>query len=416
MEQFEYLEKYKYVTNVCLNLTDACNLACRYCFVEQHPHFMEYDTAKTAVDWLITNLRVSKEKGFRKHNEKINITFFGGEPMIMWDKIIVPLTEYIKTTYPQEIELNMTTNGTLLNEDRIKFLKENDISVLLSIDGAEQTQSYNRPCQNGDNSFDLVVKNIPALLEAFPQTTFRGTIIPDTVDQLFKNYIFAEYMGFKSIYFMPNNREVWDDDHYQILAEQLKLIYDYREVQFQNNCMPIKASFIDDAYTNILKRDIAVFNGIDEQPNIHRDVYRCGLGTGMGAIAYDGSIYGCQEQPSKDDKNIFLIGNIFNGGIDENLHKHLLETYWEKSQNVCMEENVCNNCILKQVCTKFACPSTSWDLFHQFNKISFTHCYWLNMLAEYASQTMNQLVNENNQLFKTYLDNYCNYKDYWKEE
>ena len=40
---FEYKEKYKYPTKICLNLTDNCNLACRYCFVEQHPHYMTYD-------------------------------------------------------------------------------------------------------------------------------------------------------------------------------------------------------------------------------------------------------------------------------------------------------------------------------------------------------------------------------------
>ena len=34
MNNFIYKEEYKYLTNVCLNLTDACNLACRYCFVE----------------------------------------------------------------------------------------------------------------------------------------------------------------------------------------------------------------------------------------------------------------------------------------------------------------------------------------------------------------------------------------------
>jgi len=33
----------------------------------------------------------------------------------------------------------MTTNGTLLNEERINFLKENKFSLLLSIDGAEET-------------------------------------------------------------------------------------------------------------------------------------------------------------------------------------------------------------------------------------------------------------------------------------
>jgi len=56
MKEFEYKEYYKYLTNVMLNVTDDCNLACRYCFVEQHPHYMTLDTAKAAVDWQYNNL------------------------------------------------------------------------------------------------------------------------------------------------------------------------------------------------------------------------------------------------------------------------------------------------------------------------------------------------------------------------
>ena len=31
--EFEYKAHYPYFCNVCLNLTDSCNLACKYCFV-----------------------------------------------------------------------------------------------------------------------------------------------------------------------------------------------------------------------------------------------------------------------------------------------------------------------------------------------------------------------------------------------
>lgn len=33
-KEFEYKEEYGWLANICLNVTDACNLACRYCFVE----------------------------------------------------------------------------------------------------------------------------------------------------------------------------------------------------------------------------------------------------------------------------------------------------------------------------------------------------------------------------------------------
>lgn len=34
MEKFNYNEQWLYMTKACLNITDACNLCCRYCFVE----------------------------------------------------------------------------------------------------------------------------------------------------------------------------------------------------------------------------------------------------------------------------------------------------------------------------------------------------------------------------------------------
>ena len=33
-KKFEYKEEYKYPRTIMLNLTDDCNLACKYCFVE----------------------------------------------------------------------------------------------------------------------------------------------------------------------------------------------------------------------------------------------------------------------------------------------------------------------------------------------------------------------------------------------
>jgi len=39
-----------------LNVTDDCNLQCRYCFVQQQPHYMTLQTAKDIADWLYQNL------------------------------------------------------------------------------------------------------------------------------------------------------------------------------------------------------------------------------------------------------------------------------------------------------------------------------------------------------------------------
>ena len=134
--EFEYKDEYAWLTNICLNVTDACNLACRYCFVEQNPHYMTYEIAEKTVHFILNNLKKKNEKF--KTNERCSITYFGGEPTLMWNEIIVPLTTYIrKNNFP--IDLTITTNGTLLNKERIQFLKDNNIFPLLSIDGNSNT-------------------------------------------------------------------------------------------------------------------------------------------------------------------------------------------------------------------------------------------------------------------------------------
>ena len=83
----------------------------------------------------ISNLETKKKIYPSFKDNTISITFFGGEPTLLWDELIEPLVAYSKDKYPGRVKFGITTNGTLLNEKRIDFLKENNIPPLLSIDG-----------------------------------------------------------------------------------------------------------------------------------------------------------------------------------------------------------------------------------------------------------------------------------------
>ena len=411
---FEYKEEYQWLTNVCLNVTDACNLECRYCFVEQHPHFMSYDVALKAVHFLLENLE-KKNKKFGT-NEKAKITYFGGEPTLMWDEIIVPLTKYIReNNFP--IMLTMTTNGTLLDEERIKFLKDNNIPILLSIDGAPTTQNYNRPCRNKEqNSFDLVVKNILMILEAFPNTTFRGTIYPDTVQYTFENYMFAQYMGFRNVFLIPDERHPWTQEQTKLLKDELDKIYSYIDYCFSaEKRLPINFSLIDDSFQNILRHDIKSMMNQNSKKEVIRRAKRCGMGTGMGAIGYDGSIYGCQEQSSIGKESFFYIGDI-EAGIDKILHSKLLEEYTKPQKQIGKDEERCETCPMRSFCQDLCCPSSVYDIHNNFFTMSEIRCDWYSCLFSNSVLLMKKLVNQNNLLFKKYLNERCNFKKYFDVE
>ena len=411
---FEYKEEYGWLTNICLNVTDACNLACRYCFVEQHPHYMTYEIAEKAVYFILDNLE-KKRIFFNNPNLTASIAYFGGEPTILWNEIIVPLTDWIrKNNFP--IELGMTTNGTLLNEERIKYLYDNQIIPLLSIDGDRATQEYNRPCLNSSqSSFDLIQQNIPILLRYFPDLTFRGTIYSETAKETFNNYLFAIDNGFKNVFFMPDHRHDWTQKEQEELKQEVNKIFSFMDYCFTNGEIPVNFSTINESFERMLKRDLLVLKNNDFQIDLKRDICRCGLGTAMGAIGYDGSIYGCQEQPSKDKKNIFLIGDIFSG-IDKEKHNALLYEYGRQAITHCEDKKLCENCLLRTQCIGFNCPSSSYDLFGNFFISAKINCLWLQWIFQNCLILNNKLVTENNLLFQDFLLNNCNFNKYFKQK
>ena len=398
---FEYKEHYQYFCNVCLNLTDSCNLACKYCFVQQKPHFMTLDTAKKAVDFMVNNFKKAEELGYGQ--KEINLTYFGGEPTLCWDSIIVPLTEYIKNNYKDIFNLNMTTNGTLLNEERINFLKDNNIHLLLSCDGPPEVQDYNRPTRDGGKSSILIEKNIPLILEAFPNTTFRATINQDNCDKLFDSYIYAIQQGFSNAFFCPNCREKWSQENIKKLKKEIHKIFTYMALSYSNDSAVMRFIPIDRAYNNILMRDLEVFNNNPINIEIERNPYRCGLGTGSASIGYDGKIFGCQEQDSRDTNDYFYIGDIFTG-IDVEKHSKILQDYQKKGIMTCEEPQKCENCLLRRICVHDNCPSVAYDIFKDFKIRPNIDCEWHRTLFEDALVVMKMMKEEDNQLFKKYLD------------
>lgn len=391
----------------------ANGLVVHNCFVAQSPHYMTLETAKAAVDYLINNLRIKKEKNYIPKEEQSLITFFGGEPFLLWDEIIVPLVEYTEKKYPYEISYNITTNGTLLSKERIDFLYNHNIGILLSIDGAKDTQDYNRPCHSGKSSFDLIIPNIPYLLEKFPEVIFRSTIYAPTVEHTFENYLFASYLGFKNIFMMPNCRDKWTNEQKEELKNQISYIYDFMKETFDQENIPISFSPINVSFENILKHDLKVYMKEPIETKVKRNVYRCGLGTSSGSIGYNGNIYGCQEQDSQEENSKFYIGNIFKKGIEEKLHIPLLKEYSKEAEAKCENEKYCEDCPIRNICISNACPSTTQDLFNSFFIDSEIHCFWHRTLFEESVKLMNILVLQNNETFKIYLDEFCNYNNYF---
>lgn len=153
-----------------LNVTEECNLRCRYCiFSEAYPFDrsystarMSWDVARRAVDYYFSKVAQVKK---RNPSWKGVVTFYGGEPLLNFG-LIRKVIEYVKSTYSeQKAMFNLTTNGVLLSDQIGDYLVDNDVAVSVSLDGPQEEHDRLRVFASGRGTFDKVYRNVRHLYE-----------------------------------------------------------------------------------------------------------------------------------------------------------------------------------------------------------------------------------------------------------
>lgn len=158
-------------------LTDLCNLECRYCKVCHNTDDplsspAPLDKVRKAVDALFSKSSMPKT---------IHIT--GGEPLLFFQEVKA-IVDYIVTAYPasaHEYIIVLGTNGVLLDDEKVAFLKKHDIKAIISLDGDKKANAL-RVMKNGMPSYDYAVKAIRKLKEAGVETGVSMVIGKHNVD------------------------------------------------------------------------------------------------------------------------------------------------------------------------------------------------------------------------------------------
>lgn len=287
-----------------VSLTDECNMRCEYCFTHFNPRRSSFEVVDKTCEFLLLN---------KKGDISPSLTFFGGEPMLEFDTIIKPIVE----KYKDEIGFSITSNGTLLNEDAVDFLADNNVPVLLSIDGDKTTQNRQRSLANGKESFDKVYKNIPYLLLRLPDTVFRSTLTRKSIPELYNNMKFAERMGFKHYTFIPNVDEEYSEEDGVLLQKQFDRFAIEAMEQINKGEMP-------KLRVQNFSLGIQLLKGIFENNGgILTTLNRCGLCTTSMGVDVEGKIHACQENNSTDDEP---LGSVYDG-INQSKRKVFLNDF-----------------------------------------------------------------------------------------
>lgn len=324
----------------------------------------------------------------------------------MWDSIIVPIVQYAKEK-KYKINYGLTSNCTLLTKDKVDFLIDNNIGLLMSIDGDRNTQENNRPCKNSQlSSFDLIMENFPYIKQHFPFNTFRATITKDTCHNLYHDIMFAGDLGFSETFFIINEFEEWDQEHRAIVEQEIRKYTLYLINQCMNEHPFIKLRPLEQAFNKIISIDdhLIETDGDDESFGPPEE-NRCGMGSGYGSVNYRGEIFSCQEVASRaGEKDIFYIGNIHDG-IDENRINKLRNAFLNREVKFYNHDNPnkCANCLHRLACVGNICPINNYILYKDFSACPDCWCWWNCLLMEEAALIFHILGNNKNEFFKNYL-------------
>jgi radical SAM protein with 4Fe4S-binding SPASM domain len=263
-----------------LLLTEKCNLACTYCLAgasQRMPHMSEEVAFRTI------------DRAFAMDaSDGLTFEFSGGEPFLRF-ALMRRVVDYIRA-HPRRGDrpayISLQTNGTLLDEERVEWLRANEVIVGLSLDGNPRSHNESRPQVSGRESFSKVMRGIDLLQRAgigfgvllVLNRSNVGAVEP-MIDFLLENGI--ENVKLNPVAFLGTARGAWNEvgitqdealDYFRAFAHRV----------VEGGYRIYEANLFDMTRHLVSKqRHSRCLRGY------------CGAGDSFNAVAADGSIYPC---------------------------------------------------------------------------------------------------------------------------
>jgi len=331
------LDSTDYKTNdleVWINLTNECNLRCKYCYIEKTKISMNKEVAEKT---LLKIFSSAKKHGI----QKIIFKFSGGEPLLELPTLLYMLENIRVLEYNFGIKgiCVILTNGILLTKKTINNLKKYNIHYALSIDGLKKINDKTRIFKNGKGSFLYIEKAINNLINK--NTSFSVSIvltknniknIPELTAYLLKKKIPFGFSLFRDNRFSKDNLSASNKDLIYYLKKAYKKIYD-----------------------NIPKPNIINYS-LDRISIRKPHLESCGVGKNYMVVTSSGNITSCHM--AQDAK----IGSI----NDNDLINTITEKSFIKQGSLTVDNKKnCSKCIWRYFCCG-GCPLIAKNYYGTF--------------------------------------------------
>ncbi|MCU0285342.1 MAG: radical SAM protein [Acidobacteria bacterium] len=315
-------------------VTRRCNLECKYCFAKANEiqQDMDLETAFKAVEYLTA-------MPFHSYYIKFN----GGEPLLRKD-LIEKISQYAVDKFREHkkegyLLFEITTNGTLIDEEALKLFKRFNIRVLISIDGPGHFHDIARLYRNGNSSFPDVMTGITQMQEADYPFRVLTVITQRHLPHAHELIDFFRHAGLNEFRFNPilkngRGKTSWHD---QGITPQQYLNFMKTTIEMCSKDFIIHEDNIQSILRNLVYRT----------RNFKCMRSNCGCGHYYLCIDVDGAVYPCAYFLSETYE--LCLGNIHNfiHSLNYGMHHALVKNFPAR----CVDKiETCTQCQWRHLC------------------------------------------------------------------
>lgn len=349
-----------------LNITNQCNLACTYCYEfgadkiatpAGKARYMTIDTAKSSVDFLL-----EQSKG----RKAVHITFFGGETLMNF-KLLKEVVLYARgaaAELDKGIGFSLTTNATLLTDEIIAFLSDQEIGVTVSMDGPPDLQDKHRVYKSGKGTYAVIEPRLRKLIANHKTRaiTARVTLTEGVTDvvRIFRHL--KEDIGFHEVGFAPvttsgEKRDYSLDDSGMddVLAQFHELADEWLEYALRGKMH---------GFTNVSETIGELLQGVNKS-------HPCGAGLGLLGVSPSGDLSPCHRFTDADTHS---LGHI-SSGIDQEKREDFL------SRGHVTAKYECSSCWARPLCAG-GCHHEAFVRYGDTGHANLHYCDWIRQWTD----------------------------------
>lgn len=354
----------KRITSVQINMINACNMRCKYCFADGGSHHknsvMTKQEAKEIIDFIFEHIS----------GELLSVVIIGGEPMLN-----MPVFEYILSYCKDKalkkkirVRFATTTNGTLLDIPSISLFDSYNVMPMISQDSCDKTTNDYLRCMVSDkqSQYEILQTNKKILLSSKKRRAIHITITPFNKN-FSKTAINFYEEGFYHVHLDFVKSEM---DNFQFAEEDINFMEEQFDILLQYILKCIDKNKV-----------ISCHPLTDDINRIHKRIPRlrkCNVLNGLYAFSPEGNIYPCDVLMYDE----YESGDIY-AGINED---KILEI--QKNRQLSKE---CVECWARYICGGkcFAELVTTGEINSQFICAMRQHMAKLSLYIYYYIQKNN---------------------------